>query len=146
MFSPDWEVGCKSCSFWADNFNGIDAHLRQRDVNLVAISRAPLSTLQAFANRMGWTFPWVSSGNGDFNFDYHVSFAADALSRGPVSYNYTLREGGPELPGISVFYRDEDGAIFHTWPATVVTIKGVPPPAGSVASRSVPAAMWCWMA
>ena len=115
MFSPDWEVGCKSCSFWADNFNGIDAHLRQRDVNLVAISRAPLSTLQAFANRMGWTFPWVSSGSGHFNFDYHVSFEADALRRGPVSYNYTLREGGPELPGISVFYRDEDGAIFHTY-------------------------------
>ncbi len=115
MFSPDWEVGCKSCSFWADNFNGIGAHLRQRDVTLLAISRAPLSTLQAFAHRMGWTFPWVSSGSGDFNFDYHVSFTPDAVRSGPVSYNYTLREGGPELPGVSVFYRDEAGAIFHTY-------------------------------
>ena len=115
MFSPDWEVGCKSCSFWADNFNGIGAHLRQRDVNLLAISRAPLSTLQAFAHRMGWTFPWVSSGSGDFNFDYQVSFTPDAVRRGAVSYNYTLREGGPELPGVSVFHRDEDGAIFHTY-------------------------------
>jgi len=115
MFSPGWEVGCKSCSFWADNFNGIGAHLRQRDVTLLAISRAPLSTLQAFAKRMGWAFPWASSGSGDFNFDYHVSFAPDAVRSGPVSYNYTLREGGPELPGVSVFYRDEDGTIFHTY-------------------------------
>jgi predicted dithiol-disulfide oxidoreductase (DUF899 family) len=82
MFAPDWDVGCKSCSFWADNFNGITAHLEQRDVTFVAISRAPLPKLQAFAQRLGWTFKWVSSSGSDFNFDFHVSFKPEQVGRG----------------------------------------------------------------
>ena len=74
MFGPDWEAGCKSCSFWADNFNGITAHMGQRDATLIAVSRAPLAKLQGFAKRLGWSFPWASSLQSDFNFDFHVSF------------------------------------------------------------------------
>lgn len=116
MYGPDWDVGCKSCSFWADNFNGIVAHLNQRDVSLVAISRAPLPKLQAFARRMGWTFKWVSSFGSDFNFDYQVSFSPEALAQGDVVYNYTKQKTSmTDLHGISVFFRDEDGSIFHTY-------------------------------
>ena len=88
MFAPEWEVGCKNCSFWADNFNGITAHLRQRDVAFAAISRAPLAKLQAFAQRLGWTFKWVSSQGTDFNYDFEVSFQPDALARGDATYNF----------------------------------------------------------
>jgi predicted dithiol-disulfide oxidoreductase (DUF899 family) len=113
MFAPDWDAGCKSCSFWADNFNGIVSHLAQRDITLVAISRAPLEKLLAFKKRLGWSFPWFSSGRTDFNFDYHVSFEKD---RNDGTYNYEpKRYGGNELPGMSVFYRDESGAIFRTY-------------------------------
>ena len=73
MFAPDWEEGCKPCSFWADNFNGILIHLNHRDVTLIAVSRAPFAKLDAYKKRMGWSFPWVSSYENDFNFDYHVS-------------------------------------------------------------------------
>ena len=75
MYGPDWEAGCKSCSFWADNFNGIDVHLNQRDVTFAVISRAPLPTLQAFSKRLGWGFKWLSSNGSDFNFDYDASFS-----------------------------------------------------------------------
>ena len=88
MFAPEWDVGCKSCSFWADNFNGITDHLRQRDVAFAAISRAPLAKLQAFARRLGWTFKWVSSNGSDFNYDFEVSFQPDALARGDATYNF----------------------------------------------------------
>ncbi len=116
MFAPDWEVGCKSCSFWADNFNGITTHLAQRDVTLVAISRAPLAKLREFARRLGWTFKWVSSSGNDFNFDYGVSFRPDQLAKGEVTYNYEPRKTSTsDLPGISVFYKDKSGAIFHTY-------------------------------
>jgi predicted dithiol-disulfide oxidoreductase (DUF899 family) len=81
MFDPDWETGCKSCSFWADNFNGIVPHLNQRDVTFVAISRAPLAKLQAFAARLGWSFKWLSSSGSDVNYDYNVSFRARSSSR-----------------------------------------------------------------
>jgi predicted dithiol-disulfide oxidoreductase (DUF899 family) len=73
MLGPGWKEGCKSCSYWADNFNGIDVHLRQRDVSFLAISRAPWSEIEAFEKRMGWTFKWVSSYGSDFNYDYYVS-------------------------------------------------------------------------
>ena len=89
MFAPEWEVGCKNCSFWADNFNGITAHLRQRDVAFAAISRAPLAKLQAFAQRLGWTFKWVSSQGTDFNYDFEVSFKPEALARGEATYNFS---------------------------------------------------------
>jgi predicted dithiol-disulfide oxidoreductase (DUF899 family) len=116
MYGPDWEAGCKSCSFWADNFNGIIPHLNARDVSFVAISRAPLSALQAFQKRMGWSFKWVSSLGSDFNFDYQVSFGPWDLAQGEALYNYKRQQNSmSELPGISVFYKDDEGAIFHTY-------------------------------
>ncbi len=115
MFGPDWEAGCKSCSFWADNYNGIVGHLMQRDVAFVAVSLAPLDRIEAFKRRMRWSFKWVSSHGSDFNRDYHVSFTPEELE-GEVYYNYT-RQKMPvtELPGISVFYKDASGAVFHTY-------------------------------
>ncbi|MBV9220735.1 MAG: DUF899 domain-containing protein [Methylobacteriaceae bacterium] len=116
MFDPSWEAGCKSCSFWADNYNGIIAHLNQRDVTHVAVSRAPLAKLEAFRQRMGWTFKWVSSHESDFNFDYQVSFRPEDLAKGEVVYNYAKRKSSmTELPGLSVFYKDDAGQIFHTY-------------------------------
>jgi predicted dithiol-disulfide oxidoreductase (DUF899 family) len=116
MFAPDWDAGCKSCSFWADNFERNVVHLAHRDVTLVAVSRAPLSKLEAFKRRLGWTFKWVSSAGTDFNFDYHVSFTPEALAGGEASYNYAPRTTAlTELPGISVFYKDAGGTIFHTY-------------------------------
>jgi len=116
MFGPDWEGGCKSCSFWADNFNGIVPHLNQRDVTFVAISRAPLAKLSAFAANLGWSFKWLSSFGSDFNFDFNVSFTAEALARGSAIYNYAANKMNmEELPGISVFFRNADGEVFHTY-------------------------------
>jgi predicted dithiol-disulfide oxidoreductase (DUF899 family) len=116
MFGPDWEQACKSCSFWADNFNGIVVHLKHRDVTLVAVSRAPLDKIQAFRKRMGWEFEWVSSFGNDFNKDFHVSFPPEELSTGAVYYNYDARKfPSEEAPGVSVFYRDAGGEVFHTY-------------------------------
>ena len=115
MYDPNWDVGCKSCSFWADNFNGIIPHLNQRDVTMVAVSRAPLRMLQAQARSLGWTFKWVSSCDTDFNFDYNVSFSPADFARGEAYYNYaTQKPTRTELPGVSAFFRDE-GQIFHTY-------------------------------
>jgi predicted dithiol-disulfide oxidoreductase (DUF899 family) len=115
MFDPDWEAGCQSCSFWADNFNGFFVHLAQRDVTFTAISRAPYKQLAAFKQRMGWSFPWVSSSGTDFNYDYRVSFRPEELATGVVEYNYAgLETSMTELPGISVFFKD-GGAVFHTY-------------------------------
>lgn len=114
MFGPDDEAGCKSCSFWADNFNPNVVHLNARDVSFVAISRAPLDKLEAYKRRMGWSFSWVSSAGSDFNFDFRASFAPEDLEK-PV-YNYgTLTPRGPDREGMSVFFRDESGTIFHTY-------------------------------
>ena len=116
MFHPDWEAGCKSCSFWADNYNGVTAHLGARDVSLAAVSRAPLDKLTAFRERMGWTFKWVSSLDCDFNYDFHVSFTDEEMARGEMEYNYRMTNFPvPEAPGISVFCRDDRGVIFHTY-------------------------------
>jgi predicted dithiol-disulfide oxidoreductase (DUF899 family) len=116
MFAPEAEVPCKSCSFWADNFNGIIAHLNQRDVTFVAISRAPLPKLQAFAKRLGWSFKWLSSGGNDLNYDYNVSFRPGDAGKGGASYNYKPTETTmADLPGISVFSRDAEGQVFHTY-------------------------------
>jgi predicted dithiol-disulfide oxidoreductase (DUF899 family) len=116
MLGRDWDEGCKSCSFWADNLNGIDIHLAHRDVTLLAISSAPLNQINAYKQRMGWSFKWVSSAGCDFNQDYHVTFSPDELANGEVFYNYKwARSSGTERPGISVFYKSADGAIYHTY-------------------------------
>jgi len=116
MFGPGWEEGCKSCSYLADHFDGANWHLPHRDVTLVVISRAPLSELQAYKKRMGWRFKWLSSHGNDFNFDYRVSFTKEDEKKNKIYYNYTEGEFMmDELPGLSVFYKDEDGAIFHTY-------------------------------
>jgi len=116
MFDPGWDEGCKSCSYWADNYNGIIVHLKHRDVTLVTISRAPLAQLEAFKKRMGWSFKWVSSFNNDFNYDYHVSFREDEMEKGEAYYNYERLDSDPsEMPGISVFYKDKSGNVFHTY-------------------------------
>jgi predicted dithiol-disulfide oxidoreductase (DUF899 family) len=116
MFDPAWEWGCKSCSFWADNFERNVVHLAARDVTLVAVSRAPLAKLEAMKRRLGWSFKWLSSGDGDFAFDYGTSFRPEELATGAVTYNYRRRETKmADLPGLSVFYRDPSGAIFHTY-------------------------------
>jgi predicted dithiol-disulfide oxidoreductase (DUF899 family) len=116
MFGPDWEAPCKSCSFWADNFERNVVHLAHRDVTLIAVSSAPLQRLEPFKRRMGWTFKWVSSAGGDFNYDYQVSFTADDLAKGEAYYNYAMQKNTvSELPGISVFYKDAGGTVFHTY-------------------------------
>jgi len=116
MFGPGWEEGCPSCSFLADHIAGAVVHLAQRDVTLVAVSRAPLPQIEAFKKRMGWRFKWVSSYGNDFNLDYHVSFTKDEMAKGKVYYNYEMTEfASEEAPGTSVFYRDATGDIFHTY-------------------------------
>ncbi len=116
MFDPNWDAACKSCSFWADGYNGIFDHLEHRDVAFVAVSLAPLEKLSAFKQRMGWKFKWVSSLGSDFNRDYQVSETAEEREKGQAYYNYQIgKPFSSERPGISVFYRDDDGAIFHTY-------------------------------
>jgi len=116
MFAPDWDGGCKSCSWWADNFERNVVHLTHRDVTLVAISRAPLEKLEAFKKRMGWTFKWLSTDGNTFAYDYHASFRAEELAAGEVTYNYRqIKLSNTDHTGISVFYRDTDGAIYHTY-------------------------------
>jgi predicted dithiol-disulfide oxidoreductase (DUF899 family) len=116
MLGPDWEQGCPSCSFMADHTDGMNVHLAQRDVTLLAISRAPLPQIERFRRRMGWKFDWVSSVASDFNFDFRVSFTPEEVASGELQYNY-----GPwhimseELPGISVFYKDDAGDVFLTY-------------------------------
>jgi len=113
MFAPDWDAGCKSCTFWADNFERNALHLAHRDAALVAISRAPVAKLKAYAARFGWTFRWVSSGQSSFNYDYRVSF--DPADPEPT-YNFRPKTSTTsDLPGFSVFVRAEDGQIFRTY-------------------------------
>ena len=116
MMGPDWTEGCPSCSFWADNYNGVDVHLAHRDTALAAVSRAPLAKIEAYRKRMGWTFRWVSSAGSDFNFDFGVSFDPAKRVEGERNYNYgTVAFGGDEAPGLSAFRRGDDGAIYHTY-------------------------------
>lgn len=117
MFPPEAEVGCKSCSFWADNWSAALRHLEARDVTLLAVSRAPLAKLEAFKRRLGWTFDWVSSGRSDFNYDFAVSFHDAEREAGRAVYNYApLPARRPaDMPGFSVFYKDPTGAVFHTY-------------------------------
>lgn len=115
MYGPDWEAGCKSCSFIADHFNPAIVHLNQRDVSMVVVSRAPLAKLEQFKKRMGWDFLWVSSLNNDFNRDYNVSFSAREIESGTAYYNYENKGfSSTEAPGASIFYKDVEG-IYHTY-------------------------------
>lgn len=112
MFDPSWDEGCKSCSFIADHVDGMLPHLAARNTAFVAISRAPLAKLGAYQKRMGWTFPWVSSGETAFNFDFNVSFTAEDLETGKATYNYRPAKGTmPELPGLSTFLREGDDVL-----------------------------------
>ena len=118
MFGPGWEEGCKSCSYLADHFDGANWHLPHRDVTFVVVSRAPLSEFEPYKKRMGWRFKWMSSHGNDFNFDYHVSFTKEDEAKGKVYYNYGMGEFmSDELPGLSVFYKNAEGDIFHSYSA-----------------------------
>lgn len=115
MFHPEWDEGCKSCSFWADSFDGMIPHLAARNVAFAVISHAPLDKLLAYRERMGWRFPWLSAAGSSFNFDFNVSFTAEQLESGQAVYNY--KDGpvdGREKPGASVFQKDGD-TIYHTY-------------------------------
>jgi predicted dithiol-disulfide oxidoreductase (DUF899 family) len=115
MYEPEWDIGCRGCSFWADNFNGIVAHLNHRDVSLVATSRAPLPKLQAQAQQFGWTFKWVSCVGDEFNRDFNVWFEPESLARSEAVYNYgSEKVTAQSKPGISAFFKD-DGHVFHTY-------------------------------
>ncbi|PZM17198.1 DUF899 domain-containing protein [Rhizobium tubonense] len=118
MLGPNWEAGCPGCSFLADHLDGALPHLTNHDVTLVAVARAPLAKIDAYKKRMGWHFPWVSSAGSTFNFDYNVSFTEEDLAKDKVIYNFTAIDaanGNDELPGLSAFYRDEAGNVFHTY-------------------------------
>jgi predicted dithiol-disulfide oxidoreductase (DUF899 family) len=116
MFGPGWDAGCPSCSYLADHFDGPSIHLANRDVTLAVISRAPIAEIETFKKRMGWKFPWMSSFGSDFNYDYHVSFTKEERAKGKVGYNYEeMAFPSEEGPGLSVFYQDAEGQIFHTY-------------------------------
>jgi predicted dithiol-disulfide oxidoreductase (DUF899 family) len=118
MFGPGWTEGCVGCSFASDHVGGALIHLEHHDVSYVAVSRAPLAEIEAFRKRMGWDFKWVSSFGSDFNYDYHVSFTKGELAAGKAFYNFELRDlpfPTEELSGVSVFYKDAAGGIFHTY-------------------------------
>lgn len=118
MYGPDWDAGCPGCSFMADHIDGMLPHLNNHDVTMIAVSRTPLEKLEAYRKRMGWKFPWVSSHGSDFNFDYHVSFTKEELASGKVMYNYRETDAADahdELPGLSAFFKDEDGIVYHTY-------------------------------
>jgi len=117
MLGPGWKEGCVGCSFLADHIGGALLHLVHHDVSLAVVSRAPLPEIEAFKRRMAWSFTWVSSFHSDFNFDYHVSFTKDRMTRGTTYYNYRAREtrSEGEAAGVSVFYRDSAGNIYHTY-------------------------------
>ncbi|MDP9812519.1 putative dithiol-disulfide oxidoreductase (DUF899 family) [Rhizobium tibeticum] len=118
MLGPDWEAGCPGCSFLSDHVDGTLPHLNHHDVTWVAVSRAPLEKIEAYKKRMGWKFPWVSSFDNRFNFDYHVSFSPEDLAKDKVFYNFEAIEpanANDELPGLSAFYKNENGEVFHTY-------------------------------
>jgi predicted dithiol-disulfide oxidoreductase (DUF899 family) len=120
MLGPGWEAGCPGCSFLSDHLDGALPHLNHHDVTLVAVSRAPLPEIEAYKKRMGWQFPWVSAFHSDFNFDFHVSFKREDLKSGKMEYNFTespvpAEFTGTELPGLSSFYKDASGEVFHTY-------------------------------
>jgi predicted dithiol-disulfide oxidoreductase (DUF899 family) len=116
MFTASQNAGCPHCSLRADGFNGVNTHLNQRDVTMVAVSRAPYAKLAAYQKRMGWTFPWYSSGDTDFNFDHNVSFTPEAMAQGTTVFNFTKQHpGNAEREGHSVFVKDKQDRVFRTY-------------------------------
>ena len=118
MLGPGWKAGCPGCSFLSDHIDGALPHLNHHDVTWTAVSRAPLAEIQAYKTRMGWKFPWVSASGTSFNHDFHVSFTKDELAAGDVEYNFSripADRANDELPGLSAFFKDEKGKVFHTY-------------------------------
>jgi predicted dithiol-disulfide oxidoreductase (DUF899 family) len=120
MLGPGWAAGCPGCSFLSDHLDGAMPHLEHHDVTMIAVSRAPLAEIETYKARMGWRFPWISASGSDFNFDYHVSFKQEDLASGKASYNFEPapipeKPADSELPGLSAFYKDESGNVFHTY-------------------------------
>jgi len=116
MLGPGWKEGCVGCSFETDHLEAALAHIENHDVSFVLVARAPLNEIESFKQRMGWRSRWVSSFKSDFNYDFHVSFTPEQVARGEVYYNYERRDYKiEELSGLSVFYRNENGEIFHTY-------------------------------
>jgi predicted dithiol-disulfide oxidoreductase (DUF899 family) len=117
MFGPGWKEGCPHCSFWADHYDGMLPHLGERDVTFVAVSRARVAEIRPFQKRMGWSFKWVSSAANDFNYDFNASFRPEEIATGAVLYNYRKEPMGrmTDREGISVFFKDKDEAVYHTY-------------------------------
>jgi predicted dithiol-disulfide oxidoreductase (DUF899 family) len=116
MLGPGWEQGCPNCSYMADHIGGMKVHLEHRDVTLLVVSRAPLAEIERFRQRMGWDFKWVSANGNDFNYDFGVSFTPEEVAKGKLHYNYgEWPLASDEWPGISVFYKDDAGEVFHTY-------------------------------
>ncbi len=118
MLGPGWKAGCPGCSFLSDHIDGALPHLNHHDVTWTAVSRAPMNEIAAYKKRMGWKFPWASSGGSSFNHDFHVSFSKEELATGNVDYNFgrvPTDKANDELPGLSAFFKDKSGAIFHTY-------------------------------
>jgi predicted dithiol-disulfide oxidoreductase (DUF899 family) len=116
MFGPDWEEGCPSCSFWADNYNGLDIHLAHRDTTLLAVSNTSIEKIEAYRHRMDWQFKWISSLGSDFNHDMNVTFSAEEQASGEMGYNFARKTfPSSEAPGLSAFIHTEDGGIARTY-------------------------------
>ena len=116
MFAPGWKEGCPSCSFMADHTDGMNKHLSHHDVTMIAVSRAPLAEIERSRHRMGWQFRWVSSNGSSFNYDFRVSFTPEQVASGHIDYNFGVwDETGEEWPGLSAFFKDESGNVFHTY-------------------------------
>jgi len=116
MFGPGWGEGCAHCSFWADHFDSVNFHIGKRDTAFAVVSRAPWKEIHPFKKRMGWKFQWVSSFDTDFNFDFNVSFTPEQIKRGVLPYNYgKFKMKIDEMQGVSAFYRDDNGEIYHTY-------------------------------
>lgn len=118
MFGPDWEEGCPGCSFLCDHVDAARQHFEHNNLSFVAVSRGPLAKLEGYRKRMGWDFRWVSSARTDFNYDFHVSFPPERVTDGKITYNFESIDAGEdmeELPGYSLFLKDEDGEIYHTY-------------------------------
>ena len=116
MFAPGWKEGCPSCSFMADHTDGMNLHLANHDVTMIAVSRAPLADIERYRKRMGWTFGWVSSFGSDFNYDFQVSFTPEEVATGHIDYNFGgWNMTGEEWPGVSAFIKNEAGEVFRTY-------------------------------